>query len=479
MLFNSIEFLIFLPIVFALYWLSKRSLKLQNLLIVVVSYIFYGWWNYRFLFLIALTTACSFLSGLLVEICERQRAKRAITISNITLNLGILGVYKYYNFFADSFQQILNSLGMHADWPVLNLVLPVGISFYTFQALSYTIDVYNKKIEPTHDVVSFFAFISFFPQLVAGPIERATNLLPQFRKARTFDYSKAVDGCRQMLWGFFKKMVIADNAAFFVQKIFDAPENYHGLTLLVGAVLFSIQIYCDFSGYSDIAIGCAKLFGIELRANFRFPYFSRNIAEFWRRWHISLNKWFVDYVYIPLGGSRVSKIKVIRNTFIIFLLSGLWHGADWTFVIWGGIHAMMFMPLLLLGKNRLYMDTVATGKKMPSIKDASLISLNFCVVTFAWIFFRSDSFTNAVNYITQMFTMTGGSIDGLLLSMRMLLLLGFVTILFVFEWMQREHVHGLSVVPKNSMLRHLLYFSIFFIIMWFGGAQADFIYFQF
>lgn len=336
MLFNSIEFLIFLPIVFALYWLSKKSLKLQNLLIVVVSYIFYGWWNYRFLFLIALTTACSFLSGLLVEKCERQRAKKAITISNITLNLGILGVYKYYNFFTDSFQQILNSLGMHADWPVLNLVLPVGISFYTFQALSYTIDVYNKKIEPTHDVVSFFAFISFFPQLVAGPIERATNLLPQFRKARTFDYSKAVDGCRQMLWGFFKKMVIADNAAFFVQKIFDAPESYHGLTLLVGAVLFSIQIYCDFSGYSDIAIGCARLFGIELRANFRFPYFSRNIAEFWRRWHISLNKWFVDYVYIPLGGSRVSKFKVIRNTFIIFLLSGLWHGANWTFVIWGG-----------------------------------------------------------------------------------------------------------------------------------------------
>lgn len=479
MLFNSIEFLIFLPIVFALYWLSKKSLKLQNLLIVVVSYIFYGWWNYRFLFLIALTTACSFLSGLLVERCERQRAKKAITISNITLNLGILGVYKYYNFFTDSFQQMLNSLGMHADWPVLNLVLPVGISFYTFQALSYTIDVYNKKIEPTHDVVSFFAFISFFPQLVAGPIERATNLLPQFRKARTFDYSKAVDGCRQMLWGFFKKMVVADNAAFFVQKIFDAPESYHGLTLLVGAVLFSIQIYCDFSGYSDIAIGCARLFGIELRANFRFPYFSRNIAEFWRRWHISLNKWFVDYVYIPLGGSRVSKFKVIRNTFIIFLLSGLWHGANWTFVIWGGIHAMMFMPLLLLGKNRQYMDTVAAGKKMPSIKDASLISLNFCVVTFAWIFFRSDSFTDAVNYITQMFTMTGGSIDGLLLSMRMLLLLGFVTILFVLEWMQREHVHGLSVVPKNSMLRHLLYFSIFFIIMWFGGTQADFIYFQF
>ena len=336
MLFNSLEFLIFLPIVFTLYWLLRKSVRLQNLLVVVVSYIFYGWWDYKFLFLIALTTLCSFGSGIWVDICKVRRVRKTITVCNIMLNLGILGAFKYYNFFAHSFQEMMNGFNIAIDWPVLNLVLPVGISFYTFQALSYTIDVYRKKIEPTRNVLSFFAFISFFPQLVAGPIERATNLLPQFQRQRYFDYTQAVDGCRQMLWGFFKKMVIADNAAFFVQQIFDAPEHYHSLSLLVGAVLFSIQIYGDFSGYSDIAIGCARLFGINLCVNFRFPYFSRNIAEFWRRWHISLNKWFVDYVYIPLGGSRVSKAKVIRNTFIIFLLSGLWHGANWTFVIWGG-----------------------------------------------------------------------------------------------------------------------------------------------
>lgn len=479
MLFNSIEFLVFLPIVFSLYWLLRNSMKWQNLLVIIVSYIFYGWWNYNFLFLIALTTFCSYASGIWVDVCKSQNGKKAITIGNIVLNLGILGVYKYYNFFADSFKEMLNGFGIVTDWPILNLVLPVGISFYTFQALSYTIDVYKRKIEPTHDVLSFFAFISFFPQLVAGPIERATNLLPQFQKSRSFDYNQAVDGCRQMLWGFFKKMVIADNAAFFVQQIFAAPENYHSLTLLVGAILFSVQIYCDFSGYSDIAIGCARLFGINLWANFRFPYFSRNIAEFWRRWHISLNKWFVDYVYIPLGGSRVSKAKVIRNTFVIFLLSGLWHGANWTFVIWGLIHAAMFMPLLILGKNRQFMDTVAAGKRRPSIKEVVLMLSNFVVVMFAWIFFRSDSFGEAVSYIYQMCSFTGCNPDGLLLSKRMMLLVAFICILFGMEWIQRNHEHGLSLVPKNKCVRFMLYLAIFYIIMWFGGAQADFIYFQF
>lgn len=481
MLFNSLEFLVFLPIVFLLYWISNKQLKMQNLLVVVVSYIFYGWWNSTFLLLIAFTTLCSYLSGLWVEKCKRNNCKRAITVANIVLNLGILGVYKYYNFFADSFQQMLNSVGLHTDWPVLHFVLPVGISFYTFQALSYTIDVYRKKIEPTHDILSFFAFISFFPQLVAGPIERASNLLPQFQKPRSFDYSQAVDGCRQMLWGFFKKMVIADNAAFFVQMIFDAPGNYHSLSLLVGAVLFSIQIYGDFSGYSDIAIGCARLFGINLWANFRFPYFSRNIAEFWRRWHISLNKWFVDYVYIPLGGSRVSKAKVIRNTFIIFLLSGLWHGANWTFVIWGLIHAVMFMPLLILGKNRQFMDTVAVGKRWPSAKEVILMLSNFVIVMFAWIFFRSDSLSSAVEYIGRMCSLVNsecGNID-ILFSKRMILLVAFIFLLFSMEWIQREKAHGLSIVPQNKIVRFSLYLAIFYIITWFGGTQADFIYFQF
>lgn len=479
MLFNSLEFLIFLPIVFVLYWLLCNSIRWQNLLVVVVSYIFYGWWNYIFLFLIALTSLCSYASGIGVDVCKNQRGKKTIAISNIILNLGILGVYKYYNFFADSFQEMLNGFGITTDWPVLNLVLPVGISFYTFQALSYTIDVYKKKIEPTRDILSFFAFISFFPQLVAGPIERATNLLPQFQKSRHFDYAQAVDGCRQMLWGFFKKMVIADNCAFFVNQIFDSPEQHGTWGLLAGAVLFSIQIYGDFSGYSDIAIGCARLFGINLRANFKFPYFSRNIAEFWRRWHISLNKWFVDYVYIPLGGSRVSKIKIIRNTWVIFLLSGLWHGANWTFVIWGAIHAALFMPLLIAGKNRQYMDTVAAGKRLPSVKATGLMLTNFIVVMFAWIFFRSDNFTEAIDYILSMCSFSNLAIDPLLLSKRFMLLAVFICLFFSMEWIQREGEHGLSRVPQSRLLRTTLYLAIFYLIMWFGGAQADFIYFQF
>lgn len=478
MLFNSLEFLIFLPIVFTLYWQLHKSVRCQNLLVVVVSYIFYGWWNYKFLFLIAFTTFCSYASGIWVDVCKSQKGKKAITIGNIILNLGILGVYKYYNFFADSFQEMMNRFCIATDWPVLNLVLPVGISFYTFQALSYTIDVYKGKIKPTHDILSFFAFISFFPQLVAGPIERATNLLPQFQQLRTFDYTKAVDGCRQMLWGFFKKMVIADNASFFVEKFFGAPEHYHSLSLLIGAILFSIQIYCDFSGYSDIAIGCARLFGIELRSNFRFPYFSRNIAEFWRRWHISLNKWFVDYVYIPLGGSRVSKLKVIRNTWVIFLLSGLWHGANWTFVIWGGVHAALFMPLLITGKNRQYLDTVAAGRALPSLKELRLMLTNCFVVMVAWIFFRSDCFTLSIDYIQRMLT-SGFSIDMELTSKHFLMLVCFIVILFGMEWIQREGEHGLSKVPQSRMMRTVLYLAIFYIIMWFGGTQADFIYFQF
>lgn len=479
MLFNSLEFLVFLPIVFSLYWLLRNSVRWQNLLVIIVSYIFYGWWNYNFLFLIALTTFCSYASGIWVDVCKSQSGKKAITIGNIVLNLGILGVYKYYNFFADSFQEMLNGFGIATDWPVLNLVLPVGISFYTFQALSYTIDVYKKKIEPTRDVLSFFAFISFFPQLVAGPIERATNLLPQFQKSRHFDYAQAVDGCRQMLWGFFKKMVIADNCAFFVNQIFDSPEQHGTWGLLAGAVLFSMQIYGDFSGYSDIAIGCARLFGINLRANFKFPYFSRNIAEFWRRWHISLNKWFVDYVYIPLGGSRVSKIKIIRNTWVIFLLSGLWHGANWTFVIWGAIHAALFMPLLIAGMNRQYMDTVAAGKRLPSVKETGLMLTNFIVVMFAWIFFRSDNFTEAIDYILSMCSFSNLAIDPLLLSKRFMLLAAFICLFFSMEWIQREGEHGLSRVPQSRLLRTTLYLAIFYLIMWFGGAQADFIYFQF
>ena len=344
MLFNSIEFAIFLPIVFVLYWfVFNRNLKAQNAFVVAASYLFYGWWDWRFLLLIAFTSTCSWWSGLLID-RFRDSGNKAKWISggNITLNLLILCLFKYYDFFAESFGRLF--LGGASDNLLLHLILPVGISFYTFQALSYSIDVYRKKIEPTKDIIQFFAFVSFFPQLVAGPIERATNLLPQFGRTRTFDYHTATDGMRQILWGLFKKIVIADNCAIYVNEVYANFEDYSGSTLLVAAVLFAFQIYGDFSGYSDIAIGTAKLFGIKLMRNFNVPYFSRDIAEFWRRWHISLTTWFRDYVYIPLGGSRCSKAKIIRNTFVIFLLSGMWHGANWTFIVWGAYHALLFLP---------------------------------------------------------------------------------------------------------------------------------------
>lgn len=297
MLFNSIEFLFFLPIVFVFYWFVFKSLKWQNLFIVIASYVFYGWWDWRFLLLIALTTVCSYISGLLLLRYKNDRHKSLIVcVGNVVLNLSILGVFKYYNFFVENLALLVKSFGYDLGWTTINIILPVGISFYTFQALSYTIDVYRGKMEPTKDPISFFAFISFFPQLVAGPIERATNLLPQFLQRRNFNYEKAIDGCRQILWGLLKKMIIADNCAEIVNLIWDNYTDYSGLTLLIGGILFSFQIYCDFSGYSDIAIGTAKLFGIRLMQNFNLPYLSRSIPEFWRRWHISLTTWFRDYI---------------------------------------------------------------------------------------------------------------------------------------------------------------------------------------
>jgi D-alanyl-lipoteichoic acid acyltransferase DltB (MBOAT superfamily) len=354
MLFNSIQFALFLPIVFLLYWFvfdrfiskSRWQLRLQNALVVVASYVFYGWWDWRFLLLIAFTSLCSWGSGLLIGKSKTGREAKTWTTLNIVLNLLSLAIFKYYDFFVTEFAQLFH---ISTDGLLLKVILPVGISFYTFQALSYSIDVYRGKIEPTKDIIAFFAFISFFPQLVAGPIERATNLLPQFLKKREFDYDTAVDGMRQILWGLFKKIVVADNCAVYVDQVFSTYTNQTGSTLLLAAIFFTFQIYGDFSGYSDIAIGTAKLFGIRLMRNFNVPYFSRDIAEFWRRWHISLTTWFRDYVYIPLGGSRVNKAKVVRNTFIIFLVSGFWHGANWTFIAWGAYHAILFLPLILTG----------------------------------------------------------------------------------------------------------------------------------
>lgn len=479
MLFNSFEFLVFLPIVFILYWFVFKTLRWQNLFVVIVSYLFYGWWDWRFLILIAITTFCSFASGILLEKFEGQRTKQKyISAVNITLNLLILCIFKYYNFFGNNLSTLFQAFGIQLDWVTLDILLPVGISFYTFQALSYTIDVYQHKIKPTHNAVAFFAFISFFPQLVAGPIERATNLLPQFLASRSFNYDKAADGMRQILWGLFKKMVVADNCAAAVNMIFNDYQSLSGTHLFLGAVFFTFQIYGDFSGYSDIAIGTARLFGVNLMRNFNYPYFSRDIAEFWRRWHISLTTWFRDYIYIPLGGSRCSKWKSMRNTLIIFLVSGFWHGANWTFIAWGAYHALLFLPLLLTGKNRKYKDVVAKGRLFASVKEIFQMLSTFLLVLIGWIIFRAESIHQAWDYIVCMITKFNFQLpahgkDPLI----------YILILVVVEWIQREKQFGLQLETRGIFryrtARWSLYYVLFITTLLLAGEQEQFIYFQF
>ena len=477
MLFNSIEFAIFLPVVFLLYWfVFNRNLKWQNLFVVVVSYVFYGWWDWRFLLLIAFTSLCSYGSGLLIDkFRDTPRKAKVVNALNIVVNLLILGAFKYYDFFATSFANLF--LGGKTEGLLLHVILPVGISFYTFQALSYSIDVYRGKLEPTRDIVQFFAYVSFFPQLVAGPIERATNLLPQFAKPRSFDYETGVGGLRQILWGLFKKMVVADNCALYVDQVFSTYHQQSGSTLLLAAVFFAFQIYGDFSGYSDIAIGTAKLFGIKLMRNFNIPYFSRDIAEFWRRWHISLTTWFRDYLYIPLGGSRCSKAKIVRNTFVIFLVSGLWHGANWTFLAWGAYHALLFLPLILSGKNRKYRDTVAEGRLLPSLKEAVQMLLTFFLVTVGWIIFRAES-------VGQAFSFFAGICDPSLFSLPFLYVgtkraALFALLMLVVEWLFKEKRFALDFAGKPGWIPIVVCYSLMLVILEFAAHSQSFIYFQF
>lgn len=405
MFFNSLDFAIFLPTFFVLYWFfAQKNLKLQNLLIVVASYVFYGWWDWRFLSLIIFSTLVDYTIGQKLKNEEKRYRRKVLLWTSIIVNLGFLGFFKYFNFFLENFVDAFSLFGMQINANSLNIILPVGISFYTFQTLSYTIDVYNKKLEPTQDFMAFSAFVCFFPQLVAGPIERATNLLPQFYKKRTFEYHKAVDGMRQILWGLFKKVVIADNCAEFANQIFNNSTDMNGSTLVLGAIFFTFQIYGDFSGYSDIAIGTSRLFGFDLKQNFATPYFSRDIAEFWRRWHISLSTWFRDYLYIPLGGSRGGTWMKVRNTFAIFLVSGFWHGANWTFIIWGALNAIYFLPLLLTNNNRNNLGVVGEGKLLPSFKELFGMLTTFTLTVFAWIFFRAENLNHAFGYIEGIFS---------------------------------------------------------------------------
>jgi len=475
MLFNSIEYLLFLPIVFALYWITnKKSLKLQNLLLLASSYFFYACWDWRFLFLLMFSTALDYFTGIKMHEAKNTGGKKFWFWLSIIVNLGFLGIFKYYNFFADSFADVLSNFGFQANFWTLKVILPVGISFYTFHGLSYVIDIYKGRIEPERNVVDYSLFVSYFPLLVAGPIERATHLLPQLKKRRVFDYDKAVEGIFQIIWGLFKKIVVADNCAFFVNQLFDNTQNYSAGELWIGALLFAFQIYGDFSGYSDIALGTSKLFGIDLLRNFKFPYFAKDIADFWRRWHISLSTWFRDYLYVPLGGSHGSMLLKVRNTFIIFLVSGFWHGANWTFIVWGAIHAFLFLPLLLANKNR---NSLADeGYKY---KDIPKILFTFILVSLAWVFFRADNLHEAVQYIAGMFNPKDISFHFFFKNAKYLLLtiISFVSVLFLIsiEWSNLKR--GNSEVLLSKKIVFVLLLMLFFM-----GAyknQLSFIYFQF
>lgn len=477
MLFNSIEFITFLPIVFVVYWfVINRNLKLQNIFLLVASYVFYGWWDWRFLSLILFSSIVDYTLALRIR-SSSDNFKRKILLSiSILVNIGLLGFFKYFNFFVDSFVEAFSTFGFQLHARTLIVILPVGISFYTFQTLSYTIDVYRKKLEPTKDAIAFFTYVAFFPQLVAGPIERAINLLPQFYKNRMFDPAMASDGLKQILWGLFKKVIIADNCAIVVDDIFNNYGQQSGSVLLLGAFFFAFQIYGDFSGYSDIAIGTAKLLGFSLMRNFAYPYFSRDIAEFWRRWHISLSTWFRDYVYIPLGGSRGNQYQKIRNIIVIFVVSGFWHGANWTFLVWGLLNGLYFLPLMLIKANRNNMGITAEGRILPSLKEGFQMILTFFITLIAWVFFRSNNVGQAFEYLSGMFSYSLFSIP----QFDFLKLTPLVLIFIIIEWFSREKNHALEISGWPVSLRWATYLIIGFVVLLsFDKSPQAFIYFQF
>jgi D-alanyl-lipoteichoic acid acyltransferase DltB (MBOAT superfamily) len=487
MLFNSIEFAVFLPVVFLIYWfITNKNLKLQNAFVVVSSYVFYGWWDWRFLILIFMSTLEDYIVALKLNNTDDEKKRKLWLFASIAFNLGILGFFKYCDFFIENFVEAFTFFGLKANISVFNIILPVGISFYTFQTMSYTIDVYQRKIEPTKDFIAFAAFVSFFPLLVAGPIERAKSLLPQFFVKRVFDYSKAADGMRQILWGLFKKIVIADNIAFYVNYAYGNYQDVSGSTLLLATFFFLIQIYCDFSGYSDIAIGTARLFGFNAMRNFNFPFFSRNIAEFWQRWHISLTTWFRDYVYFPLGGNRCSTLKTFRNTVIVYTTVGFWHGADWTFIIFGFIHSLYFIPVIL-GINKKPLTAIAAeGKLLPSAKEFFQMVFTFSIVLFSAVFFRAQNIVQAAGVYSGMADISLLSISLLSYKKDALVNMIIIVCFMIIEWRGRENQYSLEKfgLSWKKPIRLVFYHFIFIVIIYnffalYSDAPVDFIYFQF
>ncbi|MBO9204766.1 MULTISPECIES: MBOAT family O-acyltransferase [Niastella] len=485
MLFNSLPFLVFLPIVFGLYWyVFNKQLRWQNCLLLIASYFFYGWWSWQFMALLALSTFLDYVYGFSVASPNRKKARLFLWLSVIN-NLGILAVFKYYNFFAQQFQLGFEMLGLHIHPVLLQIGLPIGISFYTFHGMSYVFDIYRGKQKPISNFIEYAVFVAFFPLLVAGPIERATHLLPQIQNRRIFNYRQAVEGCRLILWGMFKKVVVADSLASIADNIFNNYPEHNGITLVLGTIAFSFQIYGDFSGYSDIALGTAKLFGFELLSNFRFPYFSRDIAEFWRRWHISLSSWFRDYLYIPLGGSKDGKGKAVRNTFIIFLVSGFWHGASWNFIAWGFIHACGFLPLLLLDRNRTHVkEVVAADRLWPNGKELLQMFTTFCFVSFAWIFFRIHNMSNAVDYVKSIFTNYRNPAE----SLSYLSIFFYILPLLIIDWQFRRNERRLEISKRNvfaALSSRVVMYTIYTLTALFllnaiiQKENMSFIYFQF
>jgi D-alanyl-lipoteichoic acid acyltransferase DltB (MBOAT superfamily) len=480
MLFNSLNFAIFLPIVFILYWFAtNRNNKYQNILLLISSYFFYATWDWRFLFLLVFSTLLDFFTGIKMSDATNQSSKKIWFWISISINLGFLGVFKYFNFFATSFAEAFANVGFQVNPWTLKVILPVGISFYTFHGLSYVIDIYKGRIKAEKNFIDYSVFVCFFPLLVAGPIERATHLLPQIKQQRNFNYSKAVDGLRQILWGLFKKIVIADQCAEHANLIFNNSGDYSGSTLLLGALFFTFQIYGDFAGYSDIAIGTAKLFGIDLLRNFAYPYFSRDIAEFWRRWHISLSTWFRDYLYVPLGGSKGGTWMKVRNTFIIFLVSGFWHGANWTFIVWGLLNAIYIMPSIILKTNRNNLEIVAKGRYLPPLKDFFSIFFTFGLTVFAWIFFRAINVKQAFDIVAKIFSVSFFNLPQVTPKIFILLLL--IVVFMLIEWIGREDQFAIAKLGLKLpvAIRLGMYYLMIFAIIYFAGSQQQFIYFQF
>lgn len=479
MLFNSLEFVVFFPIVFAVYWLARQNGKLQNAILVVASGVFYAWVDWRFIFLIGFTAMLTYITGRALLSSRQNRGRKGYIIVNIVINLAILGFFKYYNFFIDSFNDAFRSIGVALDMPTLQLILPVGISFYTFKAISYSVDLFKNKIVGGHNLLSVLCYLMFFPQLLAGPIEKARDLYPQFLQPRSFNYSQAIAGSKMIIWGLFKKVVIADTACNIVNSIYGDIGGYNSSALLICAVLYSFQIYGDFSGYSDMAVGIGKLFGIESKKNFNLPYLSRDIAEFWKRWHISLNTWFVEYVYIPLGGSKVSKFVTIRNTFIIFLLSGLWHGANWTFICWGLYHALLFVPLLLLGKTKRF-GKYERGKSISS-REWMHILCTFALVTIGWVIFRSPDIQTAFHYIVKLFTVTDYGIPNIN-SKRLFIILECTMAIAFVTIMELRHKTDNVVLSFRTKYVAVNYMGYLIVAAWailFYAVGQTFIYFQF